>query len=1388
MPRRYQPDLLVLAGLLLLPLALFAPVTVGNRTLLPADNLFAYEPWRSARADFGVHRPHNELLSDLVLENYAWKRFIVRAIEARELPLWNPYLFAGEPFLATGQHSALYPFSLLFYLLPLWRAYGVFTVSQMFLAGSFAYLFLRVLGLGRLASALGAVTYELCLFMVVSVVFPMILAGAAWLPLLLACVELIVQQRPALGGVPARLPWMALGAVALGFQILAGHVEVTYYTLLVMAAYSAWRLGGLWLAAQHDLRWRSVLTPAAFIVSMTALGLLLGGVQFIPLLELAPRNFRSGSVSLEQVLGWAYPWRHLIALLIPNFYGNPSHHAYFDLFAWGWVPATVNALGQPIEKIDWGIKNYVEGGAYVGVLPLLLALIALADWASGVRRQASGVGRQASDVRRQTSGAVPFFTLLSALSLAFAFGTPLYALIFWLPGINQLHSPFRWVWLFSLGVAVLAGYGAQALRAPHYRPAEPGETAGPGTGTGATGWLVPALAWLAVGGGVLVVAGVVAARVFFDRLAPFFVRQLHGLAKAAQAFADERMFFSYEARWALGFGLLLIAAGVVLRLSRRPDRSPAGLGRPPLWGLLAVGVVALDLLAAGAGFNPSADPAILAYTPPVVEFLRADTTLWRLTSYDPDGSKPLNANSAWFFDLQDVRGYDSIFPKQYADYMALIQPQGELQFNRIAPIDNPASLESPLLDALNVKYVVSLREIASPKYTLVYDREVRVYRNESAAPRAFMLPWSAAVGVDDLRQAVQQYDPRRYVILDRGRDRPPASLPAQPAPGELSPAEVTQYTLNQVSVDAEVRERSFLILADSFFPGWKAYVRPRGADESTERQVDILRVAGNFRGVILEPGDWTVRFKYSPLSVKAGAFASIIAGMSLALAGGVWLWRFFYRESEVNSTARRVAKNSLAPMALNLMNRGVDLAFAALMLRVLGPGDAGKYYFAVVVIGWFEIFTNFGLNTYLTREVARDRAHANRYLSNTTLLRMGLGALSLPVLALLILVWRQAFDLGADTAWAIVLLAIGLAPASVSTGLTALFYAYEKAEYPAAITSVTTILKVSIGALVLLLGYGFVGLAAATIIVNTGTMLILGWLAVRLFFPPRLEFTPSLQREMLRESFPLMLNHLLATLFFKVDVTLLQPIKGEVQVGWYSTAYKFVDAYNIVPSFFTFALFPVMSRQAVEARPALARSYALAVKLLVGAALPLAVVTTFLARALVGLLGGAEFLPHGAIALALMVWSIPFGWINSVTNYLLIALGQQRNLTRAFLIGLTFNVIANLILLPAYGYAAAAVVTIFSEIVEGAAFYFYLRRSLWPVPWASLLWKPAVAAGAMLGVTALLWPIQPLAALLVGLAVYGAGGLGLRFFDPPEWELLMGILPARLRLGYNSVK
>ncbi len=1334
--RTWLVNLAIAFGLLALVLTFFFPVLFGGRTLLPLDNLFAFPPWRSYAAQLGVTTPHNELVSDLILQNYTWKWLIVEALQAKELPLWNPYILAGQPFLAAGQHSALYPLSVLFYIMPIERAFGFFTAAQLFLAAVFMYIFARTLRLPRLASLLTAIAFAFSGFMVVSIVHPMIIAAASWLPLLLATVERLVrtQEEQSAGQRPVRyIPWLAVGAIAFGCHFLAGHPEISYYVVLVTLFYAAWRIAIYWKSTPS---WPQAAKLAAAVLLMVGLGAGLAAVQLLPLYELVTQNFRQESASYRQVISWAYPWRRLIAFAVPDFFGNPTHHSYVDAFSWQRITDLRNAAGASISQIYWDVKNYVEGGSYVGTLPLVLAAVAL--WRLRSRR-------------------VWAFALLAVVSLLFVFGTPLYALLYFLlPGIRQLHSPFRWVYPYTISVCVLAGFGASWLAEPH---------------DAKTNRQVHRLGLLILTGGLAGIMGLAIASRLPGPVGAVWQRALEALALATEAFADGRAFFSYELRNLLIFFVALAGAGLVLLLSVHRVR----WRRWHLWKLLAAGIVAAELTVIGRGFAPAADPRILQFVPPAVAFLQEDKALWRLTTLDQPNEKLLNANAAMIYGLSDVRGYDSIIIRQYVEYMELIAPQGELLYNRIAPLYDQAALGSPLLDALNVKYVLTTQTLEQPDYTLVYDGEVRIYRNDGCLPRAFVVHQARVIpDADERRQALAQLDPRREVILEQA---PGAAMTTDTAAG-LEPVQQIDYGLNEVLITLDLSAPGYLVLADNYFPGWKAYDTQPG---SQEQEIPIYRANGTLRAVALASGAHVVRFKYTPFSIKLGLFFSFLSGVVLFLLLAYWAWRLTLGKQSDDTTVKRVARNALTPMVLNLVNRGIDMAFAMLYLRMLGPESSGGYGFAINFIGYFETFVLFGLGTYLTREISKSQAQAGRYWGNSMALRLLLWLASLLPITALCFAYARFSGLTRDTILAIAFFAAALLPELVSDSFSAVFYAHEKMEFPAAIASVTTVLRVTLGTLALLLGHGFVGLAATSLVVNISTAVILGTLAARLFFRPQLQFDPPFARTIFRASFPLMTNNLLSKVFFMSDVLLLKPLRGDVEVGYYGAAYRFIRGLDVIPSFFTMAIFPLISRLADSQRDSLVRAYTLSIKLLLLVALPIATGTTFIARELILILAGPDFLPQSQFALQVLIWYMPVGFVNSVTHYVLIAINQQRFLTKAFVLGAAFNIISNLIMIPRYGYLAAAAITALSELALFLPFYYCVRKNLTRLSWLELAWRPVLAASAM---AAAMWLRRGTSALLLlplGAAVYVAVLVAVGTFRQPDVALVLELLPARLK-------
>ncbi len=1329
-----------LIGLFFLALSaiFFAPVVLGGASLVPFDNLYRFPPWSAFAAQFGVATPHNELVSDLVLENFQWKHFIVESLRQKEIPLWNPYLFGGVPFLAAGQSSALYPFNLLFYLLPIERAFGYFVALQLAIAAISMFAFMRVIQVNRFGAIISAITYAFSAFFVVSTAFPMIISAAAWLPAILACIELVITSNKS----ARQIFFVLLGAILLGIQFLAGHIEISMYVLIVTAFYSAWRIFPLAFRRERGEA-RVGLRILVILAGMILIGIALGAVQIVPLYELVQNNFRSGSVAFQDVIGWAYPLRQIITFLIPDFFGNPTHHSYFDVFDF-------TTRAAPSGTIFWGIKNYVEAGSYVGILPLWLALMAVI---SGFRFQVSSSKLQHPEIRNLKLETWLFATL-AVISLLFIFGTPLYAILFFgVPGFNQLHTPFRWVFPYTLSVAVLAGIGAQILsqQSPANRR-------------------VPrfTIHVLPVVGGILIF-GILAASWFFrDQTLTLANRVLQSSHLAQLAFDSGQMFYAYEFRNVALFALFLIGAGTVLYLSRFAFSIHTRFGDVPLWQLLAIAVLTLDLLIIGFSFYPRADPRLLDFTTPAIKFLQQDQSLYRITSYDSPDEKIFNPNVGMYYGIADIRGYDSIIPKQYADLMNALTPQDQLLFNRIAPFYNPDPLDSPIIDLLNVKYVLTKRPLPNAGYTLVYDDEIKIYRNEQVLPRAFMVPQARVISERaTLLDTMKTFDPTREVLLEQNPNIANAST------CDYKPVAIEKYSGNQVIVKSNQGCAGWLVLADSYFPGWLAFI--------DEQETPIYKANYNFRAVFVPSGEHVIRFKYSPVSFRVGAIGSFLGAMVLLLGFAYLAWRRFYRP-EQESAVMVVAKNSLLPMATSLLMKLIDLAFALLSLRVLGPTGTGQYGWAITVWLLANTVTDFGLGILVTREVSRDRAQANRFLTNTAILRVLLWAASLVPVALLAGIYYIFFDLTVNTATALALLIIGMLPSSLAASLAFLFNAYEKFEYRIAVDFTTRLLAVALGVVALVAGFGFVGLATVAIVTNIFTLAAFWYLVRAILFKPQFEPDRQLVRWMFFESFPLMLNNLLSSLFFRIDILILKPFKGDAVVGYYQTAYKFIDALNFIPSNFTLAIFPVLSRMAANAKDAMLRAYVLSLKILLWIALPITVGTMFIARELILFFGGEAYLPESAIALQVLIWFLPFSFINSVTHYVLIALGQQRFLTRAFIIGVTFNVIANLMAIPPLSYVGAAGVTIFSEMVLLIPFYYAVRKNLASVPFISIAWRPMLAS-ALMGV-ALWWLVERVGLLMavpiVGV-LYFAILIGLGALGEDERALLRRVLPQRLK-------
>jgi hypothetical protein len=343
-------------------------------------------------------------------------QFLKVNLSVDRIPLWNPYLFCGAPYVGNPQVSVLYPSTLLLPFFPAVTAIMIAEAAHIFAAGLFFWFLARrgSLKLPYWPAFFSACIYMLCGYFVAKAQFPNMLAALAYVPLLLYTTELVVDQ-------PSIRTSTQFG-IALGLQLLAAHTQITVFTLYLIVAY------GLWLFCRAP----SIRRFGRIIAFAVLGGLLATGLSceyWLPTAELIHASARQ-ALSLHTANRFFLPWTQMSDLVLPHRYGSPM-------------------------RGDWRAHgNYWETDNYIGILPFLLAVYGIF---AGLQRS------QESDViRRQT-----WFWLLTVimstwLSLG-SFGR-LYRYAFdVLPALNAFHDPARLMLGTTVALALFAGYGLSSL-------------------------------------------------------------------------------------------------------------------------------------------------------------------------------------------------------------------------------------------------------------------------------------------------------------------------------------------------------------------------------------------------------------------------------------------------------------------------------------------------------------------------------------------------------------------------------------------------------------------------------------------------------------------------------------------------------------------------------------------------------------------------------------------------------------------------------------------------------------------------------------------------------------------------------------------------------------
>ncbi len=293
-----------------------------------------------------------------------------KALRRGELPWWSSRMGIGYPLLAEGEVGAWYPINwLLLSLCPLAASINLFVLSHYLIAGAGFFAFLRSMCRSRTAALFGALVLTLGGFYRAHLGHLGILAVAAWLPWLFYVTHRLFTARDPRASRRAALYFAPLVAL----QFLAGHAQIALVNMFALVAYAAILALRLWRRESDEGCAGSPWLVPALWLGGALFGVLLAAPQLLPSVELARHSVRSGGLSGRMFISYSFHPTLFATFFSPFVYGNPYPAGSVEVMGY------VGLL--PLALVGVALRGHRRGeaGFFLGLLLTGLGL-ALGGW------------------------------------------------------------------------------------------------------------------------------------------------------------------------------------------------------------------------------------------------------------------------------------------------------------------------------------------------------------------------------------------------------------------------------------------------------------------------------------------------------------------------------------------------------------------------------------------------------------------------------------------------------------------------------------------------------------------------------------------------------------------------------------------------------------------------------------------------------------------------------------------------------------------------------------------------------------------------------------------------------------------------------------------------
>jgi len=744
--------------------------------------------------------------------------------------LWMPYFFSGMPTFGNVAYSphnvnylgtAIVKVLNLLYLNAKWG----WIIVHYLLGGVFMFFLMRTWKFSRSVALLAAIAFMLTpnAIGLAGEGHGSKLMALMYLPAIFLLSHLLFERRDLLS--------FGLFSAAIGTLLLTNHMQIVYYVLLVIGLYSLYKLVWEFRSDKLIAAKRSALFVGAIII-----GLCISSYIYLSVYEYSTFSIRgggtagsTGGLTYDYATNWSWnPWETII-YLVPSFFGFSSQY-----------PSTWQGQTNVSLPLYWGDMPFHTSTEYIGIIPILLAAIAL--------------------VYKRNRVTI-FFGVLTLVIFLVSLGKyfPVFynVLFHYLPLFNKFRIPSMILHLVPFTVGILAAYGLTFLLEVH--------------DTAKIEKLKRALLYVSGGLAALMIIGFLFKSSVYQTLSgSWFVKEDENYGEQTRQLIAAFKPLRFDLLWTdyLKFVFIFVAsAGAIIAFLNKKIRT-GGLSA------ILIGILLIDLIIIDVKFiNPKPSQGLEENFQPdaTIAFLKQQSGLFRVF---PVGGNLFMDNTFAYHGITSVGGYSPAKLKIYQTMLDSCMYKGA---------DPSFPINMNMVNMLNVKYLVLDGQLPEGRFSLAnidQGRKRLTYLNPAALPRTFFVK-KAAVAANQTMVFAELNSPQFDAATTAVVEKP---LPQELTSPDSTSAEIAEYKSREIAIKAYTSSPGLLVLSEVYYPaGWKAYI------DGTE--TEIYKTNYILRSVIVPKGGHTVTFKFDPPLYNIGWNLSRAAWGATLLCILIGLWQ-----------------------------------------------------------------------------------------------------------------------------------------------------------------------------------------------------------------------------------------------------------------------------------------------------------------------------------------------------------------------------------------------------------------------------------------------------------------------------------------------------------------